>query len=432
MVKSTRDSGFILVGKTGAMGNNYDLLMMKTDDTGKIIWSKTYGSSIKSETGWAVTQAANGDFLVAGEATSLNDTGKIFYLRTDSVGNVIFSNYYRVGFGGSYAKYISELSDHSVIIGGDLEISDSFWTTISDVFLLKIDSIGQPLWAKSYNMGYYDELRTIQPTFDSGFILLSFSYDDTYRLPSLIKTDSNGDTLWTKMCNFWEAGPGYVIQTIDSGYMVSGYSQPGLFGPTYLKTDKFGADQFCKLIPLSGSFNYIKQTASGYVFIGSGYISGHSSDIIFERADTAGNVCGDSVPTSVINSAYPLQFVPPVAIYPAIDSMNIITFQVSSPVALQSDICQSLNVHNVTESHEFSIYPNPSSGLVNIHFASTAPIKGPQLTITTISGSVVLNEAYDDTSAFDKTINLSNLPSGIYFIELTAENFKQVKKLVVR
>src|SRR5262245_45378713 len=47
-VKQTTDSGYIMVGMTKSSGpGNMNILVLKTDNTGILSWSKTYGGSIE-------------------------------------------------------------------------------------------------------------------------------------------------------------------------------------------------------------------------------------------------------------------------------------------------------------------------------------------------------------------------------------------------
>lgn len=80
-------------------------------------------------------------------------------------------------------------------------------------------------WTKTFGGTAYDLGYSVQQTTDGGYIIAGYteSYgaggSDVY----LIKTDSSGDTLWTKTIGGAQNDPGESIQqTADAGYIVIG------------------------------------------------------------------------------------------------------------------------------------------------------------------------------------------------------------------
>ncbi len=105
------------------------------------------------------------------------------------------------GLGNDSAKTIKLLPDGGFIIGG---ITESFATYDScDIWLIRLDSLGDTLWTKTYN-GNYSELQIIN---DGGFIILGNR--------TLIRTDSEGNEIWSQPFG------GYSCQeTDDSGFII--------------------------------------------------------------------------------------------------------------------------------------------------------------------------------------------------------------------
>ncbi|MHC1705615.1 MAG: T9SS type A sorting domain-containing protein [Tenuifilaceae bacterium] len=74
---------------------------------------------------------------------------------------------------------------------------------------------------------------------------------------------------------------------------------------------------------------------------------------------------------------------------------------------------------------EFDFYPNPASTQVYLRLADN--IKPETIRIVNLSGQVVMNKIYDNTS-----IDISNLPTGIYLFQITFHNqVSSSKKLVI-
>ena len=85
-----------------------------------------------------------------------------------------------------------------------------------------------------------------------------------------------------------------------------------------------------------------------------------------------------------------------------------------------------LSTNEISFEEQFNIYPNPANDVLNVNseYEMSAAI-----TMTNAIGEVVLKETLD---TFDvKRIDISELPQGIYFVTLTSENKKLIKKVVV-
>ena len=85
---------------------------------------------------------------------------------------------------------------------------------------------GDTLWTRIYGGDERDYGSSIQQTTDGGYIIVgrtvSFSAGgfDVW----LLKTDANGDTLWTHAYGWsGQDGGNSVQQTTDGGYIITGY-----------------------------------------------------------------------------------------------------------------------------------------------------------------------------------------------------------------
>jgi len=76
-------------------------------------------------------------------------------------------------------------------------------------------------------------------------------------------------------------------------------------------------------------------------------------------------------------------------------------------------------------TNQLTLYPNPSTGLVTI--TSTKNIN--DITVTNLVGQTVLKSLSEDLGV-NQTIDLSNLPGGIYFITVTNKMGREVAKVV--
>jgi hypothetical protein len=241
-VQQTSDGGYIIAGYTESFGaGETDAWLLKTDSSGDTLWTRTYWGW-RSEAGNSVQQTSDGGYIIAGYAERLGVGADVGLLKADSSGNTLWTRTY--GGSSDDKGYSAQLtSDGGYIIAGD---TWSFGAGRSDVYLLKTDSSGDTLWTRTYGGTGSDRGYSVQQTSDGGYIIAgeteSFGAgdDDVY----LVKSDSKGNTLWT--CTY--GGRGYdrgrsVQQTSDGGYIIAGYTNSFGAGNTdfwLLKTDSSG------------------------------------------------------------------------------------------------------------------------------------------------------------------------------------------------
>src|ERR1044071_3573672 len=101
----------------------------------------------------------------------------------------------------------------------------SFGDLNGDAYLIKTDSSGTLLWSKVYHGNGAEEMSSVRETADHGFIITggtssagAGSFDAL-----LIKTDSVGNLTWSKV--YGGAGYDYFtycVQTFDGGYISTG------------------------------------------------------------------------------------------------------------------------------------------------------------------------------------------------------------------
>ena len=131
-------------------------------------------------------------------------------------------------FGGS--GYDNAFSCQQTIDGGYIILgrTESYGNGDSDAWLIKTDSQGNEEWNHTYGGVSFDLGISLHQTTDSGYVITGWTLtdnswgDDVW----LIKTDTNGDTLWTQ--TFGGSGDDRgrsVQQTTDGGYIITGYAE---------------------------------------------------------------------------------------------------------------------------------------------------------------------------------------------------------------
>lgn len=276
-VQQTGDGGFIIVGKTRSFGaGGFDAYLIRIDSIGDTLWTKTYGT-VDNEEGWSVDLTSDGGFVIAGWTTHVNPPGyNVYLVRTDSVGDTLWNKTYQDG----EAYSVKHTKDKGFIVTGySVDTANNY---DYQLFLIRTDSTGDTLWTKTYgDKDSPEEGRSVQQTIDNGFIISGSKgvgkSDNTY----LIRTDSRGDTLWTKMYNLGDITRGNSLeQTGDSGFIVAGCIGGDVL---ILRTDHKGETLWTKTYgteTLIETGKSVQQTSDGgYIVAGTGRLETDSSGV---------------------------------------------------------------------------------------------------------------------------------------------------------
>lgn len=215
-VVETFDNGFITVGTIKDIeSSHYDVYLIRTDQTGDTLWTRSYGGE-GSEFGQSVMQTVDSGFIVTGYTNSFGAGGNDVYLiRTNKYGDLEWSRTYG---GGSIdiGYWIEKTIDNNFIIIGH---TANYGAGINDIYLIKIDSLGDLQWTKTYGASYNDYGYCVKQMADSGFIILgkTWSFDQNTLLSLLIKTDGEGNITWSKT---FEGRNSSSIEITDDGCVI--------------------------------------------------------------------------------------------------------------------------------------------------------------------------------------------------------------------
>jgi len=290
------DGGYLATGQTNRTEDyNYDLWLIKTNLNGDTLWTRQYGESLY-EVGYNIIQTAENGYLVIG-STFDHDTGfsDAYLVKTDSVGATLWTRKYGYEIGSEDSKSIIQTDDGYLFTG--YKSTEDF--NGKDVWLVKINSQGDTLWTQTYGGGGWEEGSSLINTVDGGFLIAgtTTSFGAGYPDYWLIKTDSEGDTLWTRTYGGTAYDDGKsVIQTTDGGYLVAGHTYSfgaGLWDIWLIKTDSQGDTLWTRTYGGSETdlaYHVIQSVDGGYLVVGSTQSFGAGSrDAWLIKTDSLGN-----------------------------------------------------------------------------------------------------------------------------------------------
>jgi hypothetical protein len=237
-VQQTGDGGYILAGNTKSFGaGGYDVWLVKTDANGDTLWTRPYGGSDEDQ-GKSVQQTTDGGYIVAGWTRSFGaGLYDVWILKTDANGDTLWTRAYG-GDGPDYAHSVQQTTDGGYIVGGytaSFGAGDHDFIYVYDFWLLKTDANGDTLWARTYGGDQMELGLCVQQTTDGGYIMtgLTESFGAGGEGLYLVKTDANGDTLWTRTYGGTEDDRGWCVdQTTDGGYIIVGFTKSFSGGST--------------------------------------------------------------------------------------------------------------------------------------------------------------------------------------------------------
>lgn len=168
---------------------------------------------------------------------------------------------------------VIETQDAGLALVGTIHQSGNDY---SDVIVIKTNANGDTLWTRIYGDTLDDEGRSIKETSDQGFIIAGFtnSFGEGDTDIYLIKTDSLGNIIWTRILGDTLDQEARSIElTPDGGYILTGWSftGDGREDIYIIKTDSLGNQEWSRTC---GDFNYqrgwsIANTSdSGFVIAG--------------------------------------------------------------------------------------------------------------------------------------------------------------------
>jgi len=182
------DDGYLILGHTRSDDGDIshlhgiaDMWLVKVNNTGDLLWEKTYGGS-KVDGGIRIFEAGDGNFYIIGGSNSSDgdisynpypDSYNLWLLKIDSVGNIIWEVIY--GGNGDETVWTGTTTDDGGLVAlvwtssSDGDVSNHYG--YYDAWMIKVNSDGEKEWDVTLGSPGQDVGQAIIQTSDGGFLV---------------------------------------------------------------------------------------------------------------------------------------------------------------------------------------------------------------------------------------------------------------------
>ncbi|GAB4423518.1 MAG: hypothetical protein OHK0039_40140 [Bacteroidia bacterium] len=210
----TSDGGYILLATTNFQGLGQVPYLVRTDYRGDTLWTRAYHPFGPTETGRHVLQTSDGGYLVSGERKP-GTLDFCYAFKTDAAGNLLWDK---------VLAATSSTTTGTVEVPGGYALAGTRWHNGSlDYYLVRMDSSGDTLWTRTYDLGLgsIDRCHRFIRTSDGGYLLAGSRQDlvNTASVGVLLKVDSAGVVQWQTD----HGASGYEVEVLDIAMRAGGY-----------------------------------------------------------------------------------------------------------------------------------------------------------------------------------------------------------------
>src|ERR1051326_7525788 len=239
-IKATSDGGFILAGTTSSYGAGCSgIYLVKINSAFRSQWSKVIGG-MDVEWGYSVENTLDGGYAISGYTNSSGAGGYDFYLvKTDAFGNTLWTKTYG-GADWDFCYSLTQMSDSGFVLCGE---TYSFGNGMKDIYVVRTDKNGDTLWTRSYGGAQDDRGGSAITRGDTIFVIgTTNSFGSGGSDMYFMELNNNGDTLLTRL--FGGAGDdiGNGIDTAAGHTVVFIGSTTSFPSPTGINTYVFELD----------------------------------------------------------------------------------------------------------------------------------------------------------------------------------------------
>ncbi|MBL0051903.1 MAG: hypothetical protein IPP29_10540 [Bacteroidetes bacterium] len=210
---------YFLLGDEPVFGGAYtNSHLIKTNQYGDTIWTKSFGDSIHGVQGWDVYQVPTGELLLK---SGYNQNIGMNIIKIDTSGTVIWNKMFANSGYYSYGGIDTAVGGGYVFLGQ--AFSFGHWNT----YVLRTDVNGDSIWGKSF--GSPDTIGLSIKATTNGYVICGGSSNYPSQHNVLMKIDTSGNRVWTRLSGGTAYDIAYSLATTNGGGFVLSEQQQQLF-----------------------------------------------------------------------------------------------------------------------------------------------------------------------------------------------------------
>ncbi|NQV03393.1 MAG: T9SS type A sorting domain-containing protein [Bacteroidia bacterium] len=434
-VRQTIDNGYIICGYTKSFGAvNYDAYVIRTDELGDTIWTKSLGGP-GFDAAYSLVITSDNGYLVCGTYLDPNKAhSDIWLVRLNADGDTLWTRHnYSTTNAAAYSVQLT--SSDGFIITGTREDA----TGTGHMFLLETDADGDQLWAQDYPFWSTSGGNAVVTTNDDGFLICG--YIDIYnpswnRNLGMVKANNQGDTLWTRQFGGSAYEMGWsVCESASGGYLAAGYTTGfgAITGDAYIvKTTDQGVMEWQTHFGKTGlDIVYDITNTDDLSYIATGISGEQGSEFqeawLFKMDQSGDTIWSHSYGGYRKSYGYSVMQTTDAG-YVFCGSTNASGTNVYDVMLVKTTSDGLITtIGNQPEGEpEVRVFPNPTEGLVTLEL----PLRSERIVITSLAGKILLDNPVSEHQKL--TLNLHGLASGLYLLKVIYNENTLVEKLVIR
>lgn len=416
----------------------FNLYLGKLDSAGSIIWERSLGNDIGISDYHFYCASTNDGGVVAtvdifsqgGDITNWYGGYDGWAIKLDSLGNTDWD--FTLGSQRPEGAIgIVQTSDNGFLVLGSGSpdgitgniSSPSYSYSYSDAIIYKLDSLGNPIWNKTYG-GSYNEIAARAVVLEDGYLIFGgASSDDGYCEGSgwhegyyqtgdrtvdiwLIRTDLEGEIIWQKCYGGSQSeGISRIFSTSDGGFVVFG-STHSFDGDVVGNPSNSSAKSSIWIFKINSIGDLIWQQCIG------GFANEDVNGVI-QHSDNNYTLAGEMTysPSFDVNCS---NFIPA-------SGYNYWVLGISDTTV------------NITETQQLNdkinVYPNPANSILNIDFSNDYNIRNTTIEIVDINGKTILKLTLVNVST---QLDIEKINTGLYLVKIQNDMNLITKRIIIQ
>lgn len=179
------------------------------------MWSQEYEGPENVKENCLVVETSDGGYALV----CTIDPFDVWLAKIDALGNMEWNRTYG-GAGADWVNWMIATSDGGFAIAGG---TWSFGAGSSDFWLVKTDALGRAEWNRTYGGDGHEEATSVIETADKGYAITGRTLASESEPILLVKTDASGNMQWNKTYEkiFGIDLPRSIFATPDGGYTIT-------------------------------------------------------------------------------------------------------------------------------------------------------------------------------------------------------------------